>query len=191
MRKQLWFGLIMGGAVALGIAHTGMADNDEGEGRWRLRGGEYQERGEPGSRLAAVKNTAYKNECGACHMAYLPGLLSADAWQNVMANLTNHFGDNAELAPDTARKITDYLVQHASAGRNASQHAASVPDMQPPRITQTRWFRREHNEIPRRMVKDNPEVKSFSNCAACHANAQDGSFRERDIRIPGYRQWGD
>jgi hypothetical protein len=34
-------------------------------------------------------------------------------------------------------------------------------------------------------------VKSFANCNACHTRAAEGSFRERDIRIPGAGKWDD
>ena len=29
------------------------------------------------------------------------------------------------------------------------------------------------------------------NCAACHTKADEGSFREGEIRIPGRGRWGD
>jgi hypothetical protein len=59
------------------------------------------------------------------------------------------------------------------------------------RISETDYFRGQHHEIGRNMVEDNPKVGSFSRCEVCHANADQGSFRERDVRIPGYARWDD
>ena len=47
--------------------------------------------------IAADTNPAYEEECGSCHMAYPPGLLPGVSWQRLMAELDNHFGDNAEI----------------------------------------------------------------------------------------------
>ena len=59
------------------------------------------------------------------------------------------------------------------------------------RITETSYFKKEHDEIPPKMVKDNPEVGSFSRCDACHTRAADASFDEDEVRIPGYGRWED
>jgi hypothetical protein len=61
----------------------------------------------------------------------------------------------------------------------------------PPRITQTRYFLRKHDEVPMRLVSGNPEIGSFSNCQACHVGAAKGSFDEDDVRIPGVGRWED
>ena len=51
------------------------------------------------------------------------------------------------------------------------------------RITETGWFRHEHDEVPAGIWK-RPAVKSAANCAACHTRADAGDFSERNIRIP-------
>jgi nitrate/TMAO reductase-like tetraheme cytochrome c subunit len=51
------------------------------------------------------------------------------------------------------------------------------------RITETRWFKHEHDEVSDRTWR-NLKVKSASNCGACHAFAAQGKFNERDIRVP-------
>ena len=122
----------------------------------------------------------YSNECGDCHMAYPPHMLAKGAWRELMANLEDHFGDNAELDAETAGEIDRFLERHGAGGM-AGEHARL-----PARITQTRWFRAQHHEIPARMVNNNPGVKRFSRCEACHARAAEGRFNEHDVRIPGY-----
>jgi hypothetical protein len=127
----------------------------------------------------------YSNECGDCHMAYPPGMLSKASWRGVMTNLEDHFGDNAELDSATAGEIGSFLERHAAGAMTA------VLSSQPARITDTRWFRAQHHEIPARMAKNNPGVKSFSRCEACHTRASEGRFNEHDVRIPGYGYWDD
>ena len=53
-------------------------------------------------------------ECGACHMAFPPQLLPARSWKAIMLGLSDHFGENAELAEPTRAEITAYLVAHAA-----------------------------------------------------------------------------
>jgi hypothetical protein len=137
----------------------------------------------------------YQEECGACHMAYPPGLLPAASWQRIMSGLDDHFGDNAELDPVTQKKLTAFLLRHSadrSGYRRPRNVLRSLEDKPAPlRITATRYFRKAHREIPTRLVTGNEKVKSFSNCNACHLRAEQGLFNEHDIRIPGYGRWDD
>ncbi len=136
----------------------------------------------------------YVDECGACHLAYPPGMLPAASWQRIMAGLDDHFGENAELDAATARRITDYLSANAAdrspVGR-APNVARSLGIDAPLRFTETRYFIRKHHEIPRRLVVNNPEVGSFSRCEACHAGAERGNYDEHQVRIPGVGRWDD
>ena len=142
-----------------------------------------------------VMNEAYIKECGSCHFAYQPGWLPARSWQAIMSTLDDHFGDNAELDPETHEQLLDYLVSNAGDYGN-SQRAARFrrvisPEATPLRITEATYFRRKHYEIPPQMVRNNREIGSFSNCKACHTRAETGSFNEHEIRIPGLRRRDD
>jgi hypothetical protein len=145
--------------------------------------------------ISPVVSQLYQEECGSCHFAYQPGLLPAVSWQQIMQNLDDHFGENAELGEAEQAAIQDYLLS-LSAGRVDQglprRIKASLDGMTPPlRITKTRFFLHEHDEIPQLMVQDNDQVRSFSNCDACHSRAAQGSFREHEILIPGYGRWDD
>ncbi len=145
--------------------------------------------------VAAVTNAVYKEECSSCHMAYPPGLLPARSWNKVMINLENHFDDNAELDEKTYRVITKFLLTNSadkSDYRRSKKISMSISfnDL-PMRITDIPYFKHEHDEIPARFITDNPKVNSFSQCDACHAQAEQGSFNEHDVRIPGYGRWDD
>ena len=127
-------------------------------------------------------SATYGSECGGCHIAYPPDMLPAAAWHQLMLNLDDHFGDNAELDDAATAEIDAFLTRYSDQRPVASG---------PVRITQTRWFRAQHHEIPVRMVTNNPGVQDFSRCDACHTRAGQGSFNEHDVRIPGYGRWDD
>ena len=126
----------------------------------------------------AVRNPAYQSECAACHVAYPPQLLSAASWRTVMDGLDKHFGSDASLEPAIHAESLRYL--EANAGRRDTS-AAGKPLL---RITETRWFVREHaDELPRDVWR-HPQVKSAANCTACHTAADKGDFSERTLRLP-------
>lgn len=120
---------------------------------------------------------AYREECGACHVAYHPGLLPAASWQRLMGNLGRHYGADASLDAAAARNIAAYLQANAGTYKRVRE--------QPPedRITRSAWFLRKHDEVPTDAWR-RPSVKGPSNCAACHPAADKGDFNERAIRIP-------
>lgn len=123
-----------------------------------------------------VDHPAYQAECASCHIAYPPPLLPKESWRALMGDLANHFGTDASVDANTAQEIQRYL--EANAGR--ARAGAAKP---PLRITETRWFRREHDEVPAAVWKS-PAVKSAANCGACHTQAERGDFSERSLRVP-------
>ena len=138
----------------------------------------------PASQLALADKTpsvpllpAYQQECAACHIAYPPGMLPAASWQRLMGNLQNHYGTDASLDAATVKQLSVWLNTHAGTYKRVS---APPPD---DRITRSAWFIREHDEVSAATWK-RPAVKSAANCAACHTQADQGDFRERNIRIP-------
>lgn len=145
--------------------------------------------------VAMVNNAEYAKECGECHFAYQPGLLPDRSWRKIMGGLTDHFGDNAELDKTTSDRLLRYLVENSAehdGNRRPGKILASLRagDM-PLRISETPYFVRKHDEVPQRMVKQNEKVGSLSNCAACHTRAAEGSYSEREIKIPGVGRWED
>lgn len=128
---------------------------------------------------------AFKAECGGCHFVFPPALLAAPDWRRVMSGLDKHYGDNAGLDEKTRQQIENFLVRNAGSGHR------TVGAGDPPRLTMTGWFRKEHDKVPAAAWKDKG-VGSAANCAACHTQAEQGSFRGREIRMPGgYRHERD
>jgi diheme cytochrome c len=130
-----------------------------------------------GGSLATPPNERWKTECGSCHIAYPPQLLPAQAWHRMMSQLDKHFGTDASLDPAAAAEIGAYLERYSGSTRRAPPAPGSL------RITETAWFIHEHREVPPAAWK-HPAVKGAANCAACHTTAEQGDFRERNIRIP-------
>jgi hypothetical protein len=177
------------GTIGLGLLVACQSSfSDSGEDH---EGGFWQRT--PG--VAPVKNAVYQEECGSCHFAYPPGLLPARSWQAIMTGLDDHFGDNAELSPDRRQAIARYLSDNSAdqaGGRRSRQLLRGLPDnVTPLRITELPHFRREHREVPARVLRNNPQLSSMSQCPACHGDAKQGYFSERRIAIPGYGGWDD
>ena len=129
------------------------------------------------SAVSSASNAKWQTECSACHVAYPPRLLPSASWRAVMSGLDKHFGSDASLDPATAKEIGTFLNENAS---RRQQTTSEKPTL---RITETRWFRHEHDEVSAR-TWNNPRVKSPANCAACHTQAERGNYSERTIRIP-------
>jgi mono/diheme cytochrome c family protein len=188
-------GLVTAVLLALGTAGLaiGDSDDDDDDDHDDRRGGWIK----PGKDVQPVSNAVYAEECGACHMAYQPGLLPSAAWQQIMSidALADHYGDDASLSDSVRLELADYLnANSADKASRSRSRAFSVGDAGTgplPRITATRYFRNEHDEIPARMVVDNAEVGSFSNCNACHQGAAEGVYNEHRVRIPGFPGWED
>ena len=123
-------------------------------------------------------NATWQKECGACHVAYPPSLLPAASWHEMMNTLDRHFGTDASLDAAQTREILNFLT--ANAGRRAAVGRDGKPLQ---RITETNWFRHEHDEVPGWLWID-ARVKRPANCAACHQKAEAGDYSERSLRLP-------
>lgn len=178
-----------------GYIGTAAGDDDEHERHEREEHGHHASWSNKRAGVAPVANEAYLQECAGCHTAYSPGLLPARSWEKLMTGLDDHFGDNAELMPEQHETVRRYLIANAA---DTGQYRISAkilrtitPEQTPLRVTETRYFVRKHDEVPTRLVEKNPDVGSFSNCSACHKEAEKGYFNEHDVRIPGYGRFDD
>ena len=117
----------------------------------------------------------YTEECGSCHVPYPPQRMTAAGWETQMRNLGKHYGTDASLDAGSAQRISAYLMA------NAASKEKLAPTEPTARLTKTRWFIKEHGDTP-------PKGQSFSNCTACHTQAERGDFEERTLKTPkGWR----
>lgn len=136
---------------------------------------------EGGIRMKPVDHAATLKECGACHMAFPPQFLPQRSWQELLAHLDNHFGDNATLDPAVQADILAYLTDNAAdapATKNGKRFLRGIkPDATPLRITQLAWWRGAHEEVDVSNLKAT-KVKTAANCVGCHKTATKGYFGE-------------
>jgi hypothetical protein len=135
----------------------------------------YADDGSRGSRRPLLPK--YQQECASCHIAYPPEMLPATSWQRLMTGLPRHFGVDASLDAASMKELSSWLVTNAGTYHRVRQ---SPPE---DRITRSAWFTRKHDEVLPAAWR-RPSVKSPSNCSACHAQADQGDFDERLVRIP-------
>lgn len=121
--------------------------------------------------------SAYQTECASCHLAYPPGMLPKQSWTRLMQGLDTHFGVDASLDSETIQEISHWL--DAQAGTYKRVDPAPPED----RISKSSWFVRKHKKIQDE-VWLRPAVRSPANCVACHTQAAQGDYRERNILIP-------
>lgn len=136
--------------------------------------------------MPRLTHKAWQQECGSCHLAYPPSMLPRASWQRVMTGLEQHFGEDASLDPATQADILKFLEANA-ADSGSSKMGRRVMRMDkntaPLRITETSWFVRKHDEVPR-ATWSRKSIGSAANCTACHREAEQGNFEEDAIRIP-------
>ncbi|MDO8320268.1 cytochrome b/b6 domain-containing protein [Rhodoferax sp.] len=132
-------------------------------------------------------NKLWRDECGSCHAVFYPALLPERSWQKMMAEQDQHFGSDLGLDGATTAEVLQFMVDN-SADKHLTEAAfkieQSVPKAHTPlRITETPYWVEKHREIA---AADwaNPLVLSKSNCAACHSDADDGSFEDGAMHIP-------
>lgn len=132
-------------------------------------------------------NTQWRDECGSCHSVFYPALLPSRSWEKMMAEQDKHFGTDLGLDAATTAAVLKFMTDNSAdkhlteAGFKIEQ---SVPkDSTPLRITETPYWTRKHREIT---ASDwaNPLIKSKNNCAACHSDADAGSFEDGAMHIP-------
>jgi len=165
------------GAALIAACSVSFAADDKFDPRAYSKGG-----------FAPVTDATYAKECGACHFAYLPGLLPARSWKVLLAQ-QDHFGESLSLPPETLQSIAAYL--EANAGdksdylgeyllfRNLSEKSVYT------RITALPMMRRNHEVMRAVMsVNGNVPVRRFTNCTDCHTGAAAGSFANHELVVP-------
>lgn len=134
------------------------------------------------------QSALWNEECGGCHQAFHPSLLPARSWKSLLAQQDRHFGDDLGLDTAGVARLLEFAVAHA-AEQGATEAAwkidRSVPtDATPLRITETPYWVKKHREITA-ADWNKPQVKSKANCAACHLDAEAGTYEDAAMRVPG------
>jgi hypothetical protein len=103
-------------------------------------------------------SSIWQTECGICHMAFPPALLTQNNWQQMMQRLDKHFGVNASLEPKTRDEIAAFLQRNSGSSWGRSSESL--------RITETGWFVKRHRSGIAMLEKG--RIKSLADCQVCH-----------------------
>lgn len=141
-----------------------------------------------GTQLA--DDAQWREECGSCHLAFHPSLLPARSWKKLMAEQEKHFGADLALDEPTRDALLAFMANNA-AERLATEAAFKInrsvkPETTPLRITETPYWIRKHRGIAESEWRL-PRVKHQANCAACHLDAEAGTFEDAAMLIPHER----
>ncbi|MDH4216940.1 MAG: cytochrome b/b6 domain-containing protein [Gallionella sp.] len=132
-------------------------------------------------------NAQWREECGSCHLAFHPNLLPVRSWQKLMAEQDKHFGTDLALDEATRAAVLEFLVNNAA--EKSDREAAfkinrSIKAGETPlRISETPYWVNKHREIADSLWLS-PKVKSKANCAACHLDADEGTFEDAAMQLP-------
>lgn len=134
---------------------------------------------------AMLPDETVSAECGACHWAYHPSLLPRSSWAALLADLENHFGEDASLPAEETGRIASFYDRYAAEAwdTEAARRFAMVSPSEPLRITATPYWTAKHANIAPAIFLAAP-VGSRSNCIACHRDADSGRFDDQAIAIP-------
>lgn len=132
-------------------------------------------------------NSQWQEACGECHLAYHPSLLPTRSWEKLFVEQQSHFGEDLALESNAVQILTTFAVTHAAEllPTEASwKISRQIPMTETPlRITETEYWKRKHHEIED-VIWKYPNIQSRANCAACHLDAQQGTFEDGAMRIP-------
>ncbi len=118
----------------------------------------------------------YTKECGSCHIAYAPYLLPKSAWDSMMSDLENHFGEDASLEQESHTIILAFLNQYSSdfVETKISSKIAKEPQ-NIVAITKYPYWEAAHQDINPALF-ETQAIKSKANCQTCHKDAESGIF---------------
>ena len=175
-QHKLIGGLLVLGAVIFGVSYF--------SGYW------FATKKAPYQVFVGVKlpdDPVWREECGACHLAFHPSLLPARSWHALMEKSAEHFGEDLAFEPDVSKSIEKFLIANASE-RHATEPAYKIdtslaPNETPLKITDTPYWKEQHQEIEA-AVWSQAAVGAKSNCEACHLDASQGTFEDAAMRLP-------
>jgi hypothetical protein len=167
------------------------SDHDEDHGRDHKKESksdrdDHREQLQSAPPVANVASTTYKQECGACHNAYFPGLLPTRSWVKLLANSSDHFGEQLPIMGTALDEVRSYLSSNAadvSGNERSRKIMKSIGSTTPVKITEIGYLRDKHHELSAEVFK-RKSVGGFGNCLACHKGAEGGRFDDDDAIIP-------
>ncbi len=136
---------------------------------------------------ALPDNSLWREECGACHLAFHPSLLPARSWKSMLEGQASHFEEDLFLEQETVKAIETFLLKNA-AEQGLTEAAWKINRSIPKtemllRITEAAYWIKKHQEISD-VVWEHPKVNGKFNCTACHMDAEAGTFEDAAMHLP-------
>lgn len=132
-------------------------------------------------------NAQWREECSSCHIAYHPKLLPSRSWKAVMAGQAQHFGSDLALDAAASAAILEFLTVNSADGHPTEVSFKVTRSLKPAeaplRITETPYWVKKHRKITPAQWQS-VAVKSKTNCAACHHDAEKGTFLDAAMHSP-------
>ena len=126
----------------------------------------------------------FVEECASCHILYPPHLLPQKAWNKMMDNLEEHFGDDASVDDSSNKIIRKYLLNNSSETSNKQASVYIMKEyMNEIAISDTSYWKDIHKNINKKIFQSK-KIRTKSNCKACHTNFENGLIENEDINIP-------
>jgi hypothetical protein len=136
---------------------------------------------------ALPDNPQWRNECGSCHLAFHPNLLPNRSWKALLSGQAQHFGSDLALDTNTSTALLAYATANsADSGLTEASYKITrslKPQETPLRISETPYWVKKHRNITPAQWQA-PAIKSKANCAACHLDADAGTFLDAAMHIP-------
>lgn len=131
-------------------------------------------------------NPAFAKECSECHNLFSPTFMTKKMWEVALSNPKNHFDKDLSKDVPNFVSIKKYILKN-SAETSKSEISLGVIEStrgkNKYRITKTKFWKNLHAEIPRNAYKKE-EIKSKSNCIACHKNfGKTNYINDEDISL--------
>ena len=99
-----------------------------------------------------AQNSDFAHECAQCHTLYAPFMQTSDKHEKIMANLENHFGDDASIDDETNKKILEFLRQN-SAEKSSSKWAIKFAKNDDIAITSSPFWQKAHENLNKAIFK--------------------------------------
>ena len=134
------------------------------------------------------KHSLFVEECASCHTLYPPHLLPKRSWKKIMANLADHFGDDASLDEADRLSIEKYLLTN-SAETSTKEAAFYIGrSLQGKKndiiaISKSPYWIKKHASTDKTLFKSQ-KVRSKANCKACHYRFENGIIEDNLISLP-------
>jgi hypothetical protein len=140
-----------------------------------------------------VTDAEMKKGCVDCHFVYQADFLPKKSWKKMFEEneLADHFGKKVVLSETLKQKFLQYYSENASDSKDTKyrrkiQHSLN-PNQTYMRISKVPYIKSKHEDLEEEMFIDNPKVKSYANCNACH-KADKGEYEEDEVKVPNWHK---